>query len=186
MHDGEITRLLQRWNAGDGAAFEELMPQVLDDLRRLARSFMAREDSAHTLQPTALVNEVYLRLASRRTVQWANRAHFFTFLGNMMRCILVDHARYRRAAKRGSGQRSPPLDETLRLPNVRDPDLVALDDAMSDLASFDPRLSRIVEMRYFAGLTTKEIAEAESVSPTTVKRAWQVARLWLLQELEAR
>ncbi len=182
--ESEITRLLGRWSAGNADALGELMPLVVDDLRRLARRHLAREDPGHTLQPTALVNEVYLRLAGRRTVTWRDRAQFFAFLGSVMRQILVDHARHRQRVKRGSGSVPMTFDESLRLPDERDPDLLALHDALKGLAAVDPRKTRIVELRYFAGLKVDEVAELEELSPTTVKREWRAARLWLLRELE--
>jgi RNA polymerase sigma factor (TIGR02999 family) len=159
------------------------MPLVLADLREIAAKCLARENPGHTLQPTALVNEVYLRLVGRRTVSWRNRAQFFGFLAGMMRRILVDHARNRQTAKRGSGGLRISLDETIRLPEAEDPDMVALDEAMKSLAEVDPRQSRIVELRYFAGLTIEEIAEVEGISPTTVKREWRTAKLWLFRAL---
>jgi RNA polymerase sigma-70 factor (ECF subfamily) len=180
----EITCILDRWSAGDPDALGELIPLIVDDLRRLARQQLAREDPGHTLQPTALVNEVYLRLAGRRTVTWRNRAQFFAFMASLMRRILVDHARHRQRAKRGSGSVPLSFDESLHLPDKRHPDLLALDDALNSLAEVDPRKSRIVELRYFAGLTVEEVAEVEGLSPTTVKRHWRAARLWLLRELE--
>lgn len=182
--DSEVTRLLQRWSDGDPRALEHLLPRILADIRRLARSFMAREGSDHTLQATALINEVYLRLEKRRTVNWESSAQFFAFLGNLMRRILIDHARHRQAGKRGGGERPLPFDETLRLPDHRDPDLLALDDALRSLAKIDRRQSQIVELRYFVGLTHSEIAEALGISVSTVKRDWGTARLFLLQELK--
>lgn len=179
----EVTQLLERWSAGESEALAELMPLVLDDLREIAAKCLARESPGHTLQPTALVNEVYLRLVGRRTVSWRNKAQFFGFLAGMMRRILVDHARNRQTAKRGSGAVRISLDETIRLPEADDPDLLALDDALTSLAEVDPRQSRIVELRYFAGLTIDEIAEVEGISPTTVKREWTTAKLWLFREL---
>lgn len=181
--DQEITELLRRWSSGDTEAFSELVPLIVDDLRRLARGMMAHESPAHTLEPTALVNEVYLRLSGRRTVTWKNRAQFFVFMGNVMRRVLVDHARSHRTAKRGAGLTQLPFDEAFRLPDGRDPDLVSLDDALESLTAVDPRQGRIVEMRYFAGLTTGEIAEAEGISSRTVKRDWQTARLYLMNQL---
>lgn len=183
--NSEVTRLLQRWSDGDPQALELLLPRILADVRRLARSFMARESANHTLQATALINEVYLRLENRRTVSWESSAQFFTFLGNLMRRVLVDYARSRRAAKRGGGERPIPFDETLRVPDYRDPDLLALDDALKSLAQVDERQSQIVEMRYFAGLSNAEIAQALDISVSTVKREWQIARLWLLHQLRA-
>ena len=160
------------------------MPLILEDLRHIANKYLAQESEGHTLQPTALVNEVYLRLVGRRSVNWKNRAQFFAFVAGMMRRILVDHARNRQTAKRGSGAIRLSLDETIRLPTrEKDPDLLALDDALKSLAEVDPRQSRIVEMRYFTGLSVEEVAEVEDISPTTVKREWRTAKLWLFREL---
>ena len=182
----EITALLDRWNGGDRAALPQLMPLIVEDLRNIARKHLSHETPGHTLQPTALVNEVYLRLVGRRTVSWQNKAQFFAFVAGMMRRILVDHARQRRTVKRGSGAVRISIDESIQLPTRdKDPDLLALDEALVQLESFAPRQSRIVEMRYFTGLTVPEIAEVEDVSPTTVKREWRNAKLWLYQQLQA-
>jgi len=189
--DRDVTELLDAWSAGDPDAFEELIPLVIDDLRRLARKFLARETPGHTLEPTALVNEVYLRLVGRRSVQWASRSQFFAGMAQIMRRILVDHARRKKAGKKGGGAERRSFDEsldsnTLWGPAIRplDVDLVALDDALSSLAELDPRQAQIVELRYFAGLTIEETAETLESSPTTVKREWHTARLWLLRELD--
>lgn len=180
----EVTRLLDRWNDGQTDALSRLMPLIIDDLRNVARKHLAQESEGHTLQPTALVNEVYLRLVGRRSVSWQNRAQFFAFVAGMMRQILVDHARGRQTAKRGSGAIRLTLDETIRVPNAdKDPDLIALDDALKSLSEVDPRQSRIVEMRYFTGLSVQEVAAVEEISPTTVKREWRTAKLWLYREL---
>ena len=180
----EITDLLDRWNGGDQNALAGLMPLILEDLRHIARKHLAQESPGHTLQPTALVNEVYLRLKGRRSVSWRNRAQFFAFVAGMMRRILVDHARLRQTIKRGSGAVRISLDETIRLPSEdKDPDLLALDDALKGLAVVDPRQSRIVEMRYFTGLSVEEVAEVEQISATTVKREWRTAKLWLYRHL---
>lgn len=180
----EVTRLLDRWTAGDKKALHQLMPLIVEDLRGIARKHLAQESPGHTLQPTALVNEVYLRLIGRRTVSWQNRAQFFAFVAGMMRRVLVDHARRRMTAKRGSDVVRVSIDETIQLPaGDKDPDLLALDDALRSLTEVDPRQSRIVEMRYFTGLSVKEIAEVESISPTTVKREWRTAKLWLYRQI---
>ena len=180
----EITRLLDRWSDGDGKALAKLMPLIVEDLRAIAGKQLSTEAPGHTLQPTALVNEVYLRLVGKRTVSWQNRAQFFAFIAHMMRRILVDHARSRRSAKRGAGAIRLSLDESLQLPDrAEDPDLVALDEALKTLEAVDPRQSRLVEMRYFTGLSVKEVAEVEGISPTTVKREWRTAKLWLHREL---
>ena len=183
----DITGLLDRWNDGDQNALADLMPLIVGDLRNIARKHLAQESPGHTLQPTALVNEVYLRLKGRRRVSWRNKAQFFAFVAGMMRHILVDHARSRQTAKRGSGAIRISLDESIRLPlEEKDPDILALDDALRSLAAVDPRQSRIVEMRYFTGLSVEEVAEVEQISPTTVKREWRTAKLWLYRELARR
>ncbi len=188
MH--EVTRLLDAWSAGDPEALEQLIPLVVDDLKQIAGAYLARERPGHTLEPTALVNELYLRLAGRRTVRWESRTQFFASMAEIMRRILVDHARRRTAVKKGGGARKLSFDEavdgrTLWGPAIRaiDVDLVALDDALRSLAEVDPRQARIVELRYFGGLTIEETARTLESSPTTVKREWHTARLWLLREL---
>ncbi|MEM7350931.1 MAG: sigma-70 family RNA polymerase sigma factor [Acidobacteriota bacterium] len=180
----EVTQLLDLWTEGDKNALPKLMPLIVEDLRGIARKHLAREAPGHTLQPTALVNEVYLRLIGRRTVSWQNRAQFFAFVAGMMRRVLVDHARRRMTAKRGSDIVRVSIDETIQLPmGDKDPDLLALDEALKSLAAVDPRQSRIVEMRYFTGLGVKEVAEVEGISPTTVKREWRTAKLWLYRQI---
>lgn len=178
----DVTRLLDAWSGGDPEALDRLMPLVVGDLRQVAAKYLAGEDAAHTLQPTALVNEVYLRLAGRRTVHWQNRAQFFAVAAEIMRRILVDHARRRKRAKHGHGLLRVPLDESIPLPED-DLDLIALDAALDRLAAIDPRQSRVVELRYFAGLTIEETAAVLECSPMTVKREWRTARLWLFDEL---
>lgn len=179
----EITELLDRWSGGDRQALDELVPLVFDDVRDLARQHLAREPPGHTLQPTALVSEVYLRLEKRRTVTWKNREQFFGFLAQLIRRILIDHARTHQRVKRGSGERPLSLEDVFGLADVRHPELVALDDALRDLAGIDPRQSRIVELRYFVGLTLEQIAEVLDLSLSTVNREWKIARMWLLREL---
>ncbi|MEM7357421.1 MAG: sigma-70 family RNA polymerase sigma factor, partial [Acidobacteriota bacterium] len=180
----EITHLLDRWTEGETEALAELMPKVVSDLRNIASNQLSLETPGHTLQPTALVNELYLRLVGKRTVSWQNRAQFFAFVARMMRRILVDHARSRRSAKRGAGAIRLSLDDSVRLPRPeKDPDLLALDDALEKLEAVDPQQSRLVELRYFTGLSVKEIAEVEGISPTTVKRYWRTAKMWLYREL---
>ena len=182
----EVTLLLDRWNDGDPEALSGLMPLIVEDLRNIARKHLSHEVPGHTLQPTALVNEVYLRLMGRRTVSWQNKAQFFAFVAGMMRRILVDHARQRKTAKRGSGAVKISIDESIPLAtNEKDPDLLALDEALQHLETFAPRQSRIVEMRYFTGLTVQEIAVVEDISPTTVKREWRNAKLWLFRRLHS-
>ena len=161
------------------------MPRVLAELRRLARRHMARERVGHTLAPTALVNEAYMRLIDIRRVQWRNRAHFFAMAARLMRRILVESARARGSQKRGGGAHKVSLDETM-LSTERASDLIALDDALTALAVVDPRQSQVVEMRFFGGLNVDETAEALDVSPETVMRDWKKAKLWLLQEIKGR
>ena len=180
----EVTQLLDAWSQGEEGALSRLMPLIVEELRGIARNQMARETPGHTLEPTALVNELYMKLAGKRSVSWRNRAQFFAFVAGTMRRLLVDHARGRKTAKRGGDQPVLSLDETIRLPQKeKDPDLLALDEALSKLSELDARQARIVEMRYFTGLEVKEIAAVEGISPTTVKREWRTARLWLLKTL---
>lgn len=181
--DHQVTHLLLRWSDGDKEALRQLMPLVCRELRHQAKNYLTKENPAHTLQPTALVNEVYLRLHDCRTVEWKNSAHFFGFAATTMRRILVDHARSHQRAKRGDGVRPLPLDESLDLPEEQDLDLVALDDALNQLAELDPRQARIVDQRFFVGLTVDETAAVLGVSAPTVKREWRLARLWLFREL---
>ena len=183
--DSEITQLLQDWSQGDPAALEKLMPLVFDDLRDIAGRMFRRENDGHTLQPTALVSEVYLRFVDQRRVQWQNREQFFGVASLMMRRILVDYAKGRHAAKRGNGVIKLPLDEALGVPEMlRGLDYVALDEALTELEKLDPRQGQIVQMRFFMGLSHEEIAEVLDLSPTTVKREWKTARLWLFQKLK--
>jgi RNA polymerase sigma factor (TIGR02999 family) len=182
----QVTQLLIEWSNGNKAALDELMPLVHKELHRLAHRYLSRERPDHTLQTTALVNEAYLRLVDRENVHWQNRAHFFAISAQLMRCILVDHARSLAYAKRGGGARKIALDEALIGSQERAADVVALDDALKQLASFDPQQSRIVELRFFGGLTIEETAEALSISPATIKREWVSAKAWLYQELANR
>lgn len=177
-----ITGLLQAWSQGDDAALAALTPLVLAELRATARAYMRRERAHHSLQATGLVNECYLRLIDARTVAWQNRAHFFALSARLMRRILVDFARSRQSGKRGAGGEHTPFDERL-VANEPGRDLVTLDDALSALEAVDERKSRIVEMRFFGGLTNGEIAQTLNVSEQTVIRDWQVAKVWLLREL---
>jgi RNA polymerase sigma factor (TIGR02999 family) len=178
----EVTQLLIAWSRGDERALEQLMPLVYQELRRLARRYMARESPGQTLQATALVHEAYLRLIEQRLVSWQNRAHFYAISAQMMRRILVDRARARHFEKRGGEAPRISLDEAL-VCQEREPNLVALDDALKSLAVLDPRKSRVVEMRYFGGLSVEESAEVLKVSPDTVMRDWKLAKVWLLREL---
>jgi RNA polymerase sigma-70 factor (ECF subfamily) len=178
------TALLLAWNQGDPDALEALLPLVYEELRQLAGRCMRGERSDHTLQATALVNEVYLRLIDVQRVRWQNRAHFFAMAARLMRRILVEAARARDAQKRGAGAPTVSLDEALVVPIEPGNDLVALDEALTALAAVDSRKSRVVEMRFFGGLSLDETAEALQVSRDTVKRDWKMAKLWLLRELE--
>lgn len=179
----DVTELLAAWSDGDRQALDQLVPLVMDDLRALARAYMANESPGHTLQPTALVNEAFLRLTERRTVQLENRVQLFAVLAELMRRILVDHARRKKAARHGGGKPPLPLEAALGLPIKTDVDLVALDDALKDLASFAPRQSEAVTLSYFGGLTFDEIAAVLEVSEATVKRDLKAAKIWLLHEL---
>jgi len=181
----EITRLLIAWSEGEEDALERLMPLVIDELRRIAERYFQRESSGHTLQPTALVNELYMRLADRRRVSWKNRAHFFGFAADSMRKILVDHARVRRAEKRGDGVRPLPLDEVTPIGvTPKSADLIDFEEALIRLERMDPRQAQVVKLRVFTGLTNEEIAEILGLTSRTVKRDWRTARLWLHRELD--
>ena len=179
----DVTALLLDWGEGDDAALARLMPLVEAELRRIAGRHMRREAAGHTLQPTALVSELYLKLVDQRRVQWQSRAHFYGSAANIMRRILVDHARARDAAKRGKGDKPLALDRVPEVPATPDVDLIVLDDALTSLAEVDERQSRIVELRYFTGLRHREIGEVLGISERTVRREWRTARLWLHQEM---
>jgi RNA polymerase sigma factor (TIGR02999 family) len=179
----EVTQLLLAWSDGDKAALEELTPLVYAELRRLAERHMRRERAGHPLQTTALVNEAYVRLIDLRQVRWQNRAHFFGVAAQLMRHILVDFARARLRAERGGYKQQVPLEEAAVVSNERCADFIALDDALKSLAEIDPRKSRMVELRFFGGLTVDETAEALNVSPRTVMYEWSLARDWLYREL---
>jgi RNA polymerase sigma factor (TIGR02999 family) len=180
----EVTDLLVRWSDGDQQALARLMPLVCDDLRRMAQVQLRREAPGHTLQPTALVNELYLRLAERRRVSWASRAQFFGFAANTMRRILVDHARARRAAKRGGGATRLTLEDTVGAAGPGPLDLLALDEILDNLAALDERQERLVELRVFGGLTIAEAAHVLGVAEATVSRDWATARAYLHRELK--
>jgi RNA polymerase sigma factor (TIGR02999 family) len=182
----DVTRLLQDWSRGDMSAFDRLIPKVVADLRQMAYRHFQREPDGHTLQPTALVNEVYLRLLKQRQVHWENRAQFFSFAGLLMRRILVDSAKARKAERRGGGAIEVPLDDALKLADLRNVDLEALDEALRQLEAMDRRLAQIVDLRFFVGLTNEQIAEALEISVSTVKREWQTAKAWLHQALRGR
>jgi RNA polymerase sigma factor (TIGR02999 family) len=178
----EVTRLLKQWANGDHSALQELTPLVYGELRRLAASYLRSESPGHTLQPTALVHEAYLRL-SGHAPDCENRSHFYGAAAHLMRQILIDYARSRQAVKRGGGFEHLSLDEELIVSRERDADLIALDDALEHLAAIDERKARVVEMRFFGGLSVEESAEALNVSEVTVRRDWQFAKTWLLREL---
>ena len=179
----EITQLLVAWNQGDAAALEQLTPLVHKELHRLAKRYMAGERPGHLLQTTALVNEAYLRLIDWRNVEWQNRAHFFGLAAQIMRRILVDFARARNREKRGGDALQVSLSEAANVALERSADLVALDDALQALEKLDPRQARVVELRFFAGLSLEETSEALNVSLSTVRRDWSLAEAWLFREL---
>ncbi len=181
----DVTDLLLAWSGGDRDALDKLLPMVLRDLRRQASAYLHRERVGHTLQPTALVNEVYMRLVDQNRAQWKSRAHFFAVAAQLMRRILVDHARAHRADKRGGWAHMVTLDEALDAAPEEALDLIALDDALEVLAKLDARQSRVVELRYFAGLTIEETATVLGVTHATISRDWRNARLWLLRELRS-
>ena len=179
----QVTELLQAWRQGDETALDRLLPVVHQELRRMARRYMLRERSGHTLQATALVNEAYLRLVNARQVNWQNRAHFFALSAQVMRRILVDSARAHTEQKRGGGNPRITLDEDFMGAQVKGQNLVALDDALKALAAVDPRKDRVVELRFFGGLSVEETAEVLKVSRNTVLRDWRLAKMWLKREM---
>jgi RNA polymerase sigma factor (TIGR02999 family) len=187
LNSSELTQLLQAWHRGDAAASEQLLPVIYAELHRQAARAMRRESETHTLQPTALVNEAYLRLIDQDRVEWQSRAHFFGVAAQMMRRILVDHARGHRAAKRGAGMPRISLDGSEALGELAshgdDADVLDLHDALERLAALDALQARLVELRYFGGLTIEETAAALDRSPATIKREWAIARAWLRREL---
>jgi len=179
-----VTVLLQAWSGGDREALDQLTPVVYEELRRLARHYMRGERSGHILQTTALVNEAYLRLVDLKRMSWQNRAHFFAVSAQLMRRILVDHAR-RHNLKRGAGMQHVPLEDTAVVGSGREPDFVALDLALRDLAAMDARKAQVVELRFFGGLSVEETAEVLKVSAVTVMRDWSSARAWLYRQLRS-
>jgi len=179
----QVTKLLQAWGQGQDAALDQLLPVVHQELRRLARRYMFGERPGHTLQTTALINEAYLRLVNSRQVNWQNRAHFFAISAQLMRRILVDSARARGDQKRGGEIPKVTLDEALIGPQEKGQDLVALDDALKVLSGVDPRKSRVVELRFFGGLSVEETAEVLKVHANTVLRDWRLAKMWLKREM---
>lgn len=180
-----ITALLVGYGRGDKEALDKLMPVVYDELRRQAARYLRREQAGHTLQTTALIHEAYVRLVDQRNVQWQNRAHFFGIAAQMMRRILVDHARTKRRAKRGGSDVKVSLADATIPVKERDLDVVALDEALTRLAEIDEQQSRVVELRFFSGLTVEETAEVMGISPATVKRDWSMAKAWLHREISA-
>lgn len=179
----EITQLLAEWREGNQEALDELYPLVYDELHRLARRYMSRERKGHTLQTTALINEAYVRLVDQRSVQWANRSHFFAISAQIMRRILIDHARRHAYAKRGGGARQVSLDETATVVDNDLSEFLRLDEALKSLAELDPRRSQVVELKYFGGLNNDEIAGVLKISKNTVIRDWNMARAWLYGQL---
>jgi RNA polymerase sigma factor (TIGR02999 family) len=181
---GDITALLVDWGKGDQSALEKLLPLVERELHRLAHSYMRRENPDHTLQTTALINETYLRLVDQRKVEWQNRAHFFGIAAQIMRRILLNYARDQNRQKRGGKAIHVSLSEAVVMPAEKDRELLALNDALNRLEAIDARKSRVVELRYFGGLSVEEAAEVLNVSPITVMRDWQFAKAWLARELQ--
>jgi RNA polymerase sigma factor (TIGR02999 family) len=179
----QITKLLQGWQAGDRKALDALLPLVYNELRRLAHRHLRNERPDHTLQSTALVHEVYFRLVGQDLPEWEGRAHFFAIAARIMRQILVDYARRHRASKRGGGVCMLTLDDAVAVPRRKDVDVVALDDALNTLAEIDPRQSRVVELRFFAGLSLEETSEVMGIATATVQRDWTAARAWLHREI---
>lgn len=180
----EVSELLIAWSNGDQAALDKLIPLVYQELHQLASRYMRQEDPGHTLQTSALVNEAYLKLVDQRNVKWQNRAHFFAIAAQLMRRILVDHARTRTRVKRGGDQKKISFDETAIASNEKAAEFIALDDALTALAKLDAQKSRIVEMKIFCGLNIEEIAEVEKVSPSTIEREWRKAKAWLHTEIQ--
>jgi RNA polymerase sigma-70 factor (ECF subfamily) len=183
LPSAEVTRLLRAWGDGDKQALERLTPVVYDELRRMARHYLRGERDGHTLQTTALVNEAYLRLVDVAGVNWQDRAHFFAVSAQMMRRILVDAARARGSHKRGSATPHVNLDDVPDVGTGRATELVALDDALNALADFDPRKAKVIELRFFGGLSVEETAEVLKISPQSVMRDWKLAKAWLMREL---
>jgi len=179
----DVTHLLKNWSGGDRAALDEIMPLVHAELHRLARGYLARERQGQTLQPTALVNEAYLRLVGERDMQWQSRSHFIAVAAQLMRFILVDHCRSKRYAKRGGAALRVTFDENLEIGDDRGADMIALDEVLKKLEAQDPRKCQIAELRFFGGLSVEETAEALSISVATVMRDWRIAKAWLQREL---
>jgi RNA polymerase sigma factor (TIGR02999 family) len=180
----EVTQLLHAWGRGDKESLDKLLPIVYQELHRLAAAYMRKESPGHTLQTSALVNEAYIKLVDQKNVRWQNRAHFFGIAAQLMRRILVDHARNRTRLKRGAGIRKLSLDEAVTVSNDSAEAFLLLDDALMRLGEIDAKKSRIVEMKIFCGLNIKEIAEVEKVSPSTIEREWRKAKAWLHREIQ--
>jgi RNA polymerase sigma-70 factor (ECF subfamily) len=180
---GSVTQLLIKWRDGDETALSQLTPIVYQELRRLAHAYMRRERSGHMLQTSALINEAYIRLVDHRGMRWQNRNHFYAVAAQAMRRVLVDYARSRNDLKHGGGVRMVELDQAVAVAQQQAADLIALDDALTDLAAFDPRKCQVVEMRYFGGMSADEIAEVLGVSVITVNRDWKTAKAWLLRTI---
>ena len=185
-HQHQITQLLAEWSDGNQAALDELYPLVYNELHRLARRYMSRERKGHTLQTTALINEAYVRLVDQKNVHWANRSHFFAISAQIMRRILIDHARRHAYAKRGGGAQQVSLDDVAMVARDLSSDLVQLDEALKTLAKMDARRCHVVELRYFGGLSNEEIAGVLQISAVTVIREWNKAKAWLYRELSNR
>jgi len=186
MRPSEVTQLLIDWRNGDRSAIDKLMPIVYEELRRIARRYMRQERPSHTLQTTALVHEAYCKLLDQREMQWQNRAHFFAVAAQVMRRLLVDHARTRRYAKRGGGARAVSLDEVALVTEDRAEQVLAVDEALTRLAALDRRKGEIVELRYFGGLSAEETGEVLGVAAITIKREWLKAKAWLQRDLDER
>jgi RNA polymerase sigma factor (TIGR02999 family) len=180
----EVTQLLNAWSKGDKEALHKLLPIVYEELHRLAARYMRKESPGHTLQTSALVNEAFIKLVDQKNVRWQNRAHFFAIAAQLMRRILVDHARTRASLKRGAGAQKFSLNEAAIVTTDGAEEFLSLDEALTRLAEIDPKKSRIVEMKIFCGLNVKEIAEVEKVSPSTIEREWRNAKAWLHREIE--
>ena len=183
MSTQNITQLLERWGTGNKEVLDELLPIVYDELRRQAARYLRRERIGHTLQTTALIHEAYMRLVDQRNVRWQNRAHFFGIASQLMRRILVDHARTKKRAKRGGSDIRVSLTDIAASTKAEDLDVIALDEALNRLSTIDQQQARIVELRFFSGLTVEETAEVLSISPATVKRDWSMAKAWLHREI---